>query len=308
MCCFSQPTEVRGTSIFARKTAPTRQALVYQMEYAAKSPTAMILPLPLALPATERAVSWTDLKAYPQFFSDLASGYPQEESHGLFERSAKSAAPPPQAPLEVHAVGDFVASLVPTMNDFDRLDPRFAIKKDVWSAIPEYVDYGFAVFQLERLGGTPHPIAFEFESRLPDALYLPTVHIHDGTVHAQDQFDHTLYVQDAILDDHAGAYEGPSDVDSHTGFVRSKEAASSFVAVDRAAGLVHPGQLLHKKTLVGMLPNKDTFVPLKGGAANGGCGRCAAGGPSVPTRLGPASAALTAFAWIVRRRDRLGKR
>src|SRR5207245_673049 len=93
MCCFSQPTEVRGTRIFARKTGPTRQALVYQMEYAAKSPTAMILPLPLALPAGERSISWKDLKAYPQFFADLASGYPAEESHGLFERSAKSAVP-----------------------------------------------------------------------------------------------------------------------------------------------------------------------------------------------------------------------
>jgi hypothetical protein len=53
MCCFSAPTEVHGTRIFARLTSPHTQALVYQMEYAATKPTAMILPLPVALPAGE---------------------------------------------------------------------------------------------------------------------------------------------------------------------------------------------------------------------------------------------------------------
>src|SRR5581483_11470974 len=108
------------------------------------------------------------------------------------------------APLEVHDVGDYIASFVPTVDDFERLDPRFSISKQVWSAIPAYADYGFAVFQLRELSGSTHPIAFEFQTRLSDALYFPTVHIHDGTVHEKDNFDHVLYLQEEQFDSKVG--------------------------------------------------------------------------------------------------------
>ena len=68
MCCFSAKTEVHGTSIFARLTKPGVQALAYQMTYKAAEPTAMILPLPVALPAREGSVRFVDLRAYPDFF------------------------------------------------------------------------------------------------------------------------------------------------------------------------------------------------------------------------------------------------
>jgi hypothetical protein len=80
-------------------------------------------------------------------------------------------------------VGNFVASVVPTVEDFRRLDPQFSISPEIWGKIPDYQDYSFVVFQLEELKGRPHPMAFEFETRHQENLFFPTVHIHDGEVH-----------------------------------------------------------------------------------------------------------------------------
>src|SRR5690606_16069404 len=111
--------------------------------------------------------------------------------------------------LAVHEVGDFVASFVPTLADFRRLDPQFVIPQESWDKIPEYSDYGFAVFQLKSLVGNPHPMAFEFTTRWPDRIFFPTVHIHDGEVHDREEFDHTLYLQHPEFDRVVGTYQGP---------------------------------------------------------------------------------------------------
>jgi hypothetical protein len=197
MCCFAQPVQrVANTRIFARRFNRDRQYIAYQMEFATNRPNAMILPLPVALPAKRDAVRFISLKEYPTFFTDL---------HRLFyvatasSRSAGTKSPIAMAAaLPVHEVGDFVASFVPTMKDFARLDSRFTIKPAIWKRIPRYADYGFAVFQLKaplRQATTVHPMAFEFRTRLRDKIFFPTVHIHDGRIHESDVFDHQLYWQ-----------------------------------------------------------------------------------------------------------------
>src|SRR5271169_1945897 len=107
MCCFSTKTEVHATRIFARMTGPDTQVLVYQMQYSAAEPTAMILPLPVALPAGEASVRWRNLKEYATFFSDLAAGFPAkpEWSLGLFRSKAAGTE---AVVIPVHDVGDFV--------------------------------------------------------------------------------------------------------------------------------------------------------------------------------------------------------
>lgn len=271
------------------------------MHYESHEATAMILPLPVALPANEASVRWRNLKDYPDLFDDLERGFPMIQRHSGSKGLTATAA----APLAVHDVGDYIASFVPRVDDFARLDPRFSIGKDVWSAIPEYADYGFAVFQLKELQGSTHPIAFEFQTRLNDALYFPTVHIHDGTVHEKDAFDHVLYLQEATFDASAGDYEGPGKVDESTNWVRSQGKASAYVDDKRALGLVTGNLLLHKTTMMGMLPNKDTFVGTspKPTAAQGGCSRCAAAG--APPAIGPAAMAVVGLGWLIRRREKL---
>ncbi|MEL6182239.1 MAG: hypothetical protein AAFS10_24990, partial [Myxococcota bacterium] len=120
MCIFSQPVRhVSNTSIFARFLEDGHQALVYSMTYAADDALAMVLPLPIRSGASENAVRFINLERYPQFFRDLARGFPAE-----MVASGSALSLQPQAvrhTLKVHDVGDFEASFVPTQADFDRL-------------------------------------------------------------------------------------------------------------------------------------------------------------------------------------------
>ncbi|MBK6692247.1 MAG: hypothetical protein IPG50_08590 [Myxococcales bacterium] len=307
MCCFSAETRVFRTNIFARVIRPGVQSLAYQMTFEAETPTAMILPLPVALPAREDSVRFQNLKPYPDFFSDLARGFPEPPPPSGFAgmRAATAAA---SQPLAVHEVGDFVASFVPQLRDFERVDPRFVISKDVWSRLPAYADYGFAVFQLKNLAGTPHPMAFEFESRLAGAVFFPTVHIHSGKVFEKDDFDHVLYVQNKNFDARAGSYRGPNAVDDATGLVRSERPAGTFMEDGRAAGLVDPALLVHKATLTGSLPNKDTLYSLSAHApTSSGCGRCDVT-PTFGSTAALPVAALAGLSWIIRRRAERGRK
>jgi hypothetical protein len=303
MCCFSTKTTVHGTTIFARASKPGTQVIAYQMRYAAEAPTAMILPLPVALPAREDAVRFKSLKEFPDFFAALDRGYPAPPPDELVKSAALAAAPA----LAVHEVGDYIASFVPTIADFKRVDPRFVLSKEVWEKIPGYDDYGFAVFQLKELAGTPHPMAFEFDTRLKDSIFFPTVHIHDGTVHETADFDHVLYAQAASYDARAGDYEGPESVDKGTGFVRSKGKAKDFAEPGRSVGLVEPELMVHKVSMRGLLPNRDTMKPLALSGASRGCSRCDAAPATL--RSAPIEVGLTVagLAWVIRRRDALRK-
>lgn len=131
------------------------------------------------------------------------------------------------------------------------------LSRDVWSKIPAYADYGFAVFQLKELAGTPHPIAFEFDTRLDETMFSPTVHIHDGTVHERDDFDHVLYMQSAALD--AGSAASAAQPTR----VRSQAKAAAFVDVPRTEALVAPGWFVHRSKMHGSLPNKDMHFDLR---------------------------------------------
>ena len=305
MCCFSTATVVHGTNIFARLNKRGTQVLAYQMTYASPTPTAMILPLPVALPARADSVRFIDLKGYADFFADLGRGFPALPSNSIFR--SKSAAVAASADLlEVHDVGDFVASFVPSVADFGRVDPRFVISKDVWSKIPAYKDYGFAVFQLKELSGAPHPIAFEFDTRLDQRIFFPTVHIHDGTVHEKDDFDHALYLQAPAFDARVSDYDGPDAIDKHTGYVRSDAKSTSFTDVSRSLGLLDADLLVHKLTMRGSFLNQDTFCDFKAVASTGGgCGRCDAGAGAITSAWLPAGLTMAGFAWLVRRRNAL---
>lgn len=290
MCCFSQPVQfVADTRMFARREGD-RQYLVYQMSFQSAEPNAMILPIPVALPAAQESVRFISLKACPTFFDDLNLLFP------ILQKVSRSASrsrsiPEPQGYLPVESVGDFVASFVPTMADFSRLDPRFVIKQEVWHKIPAYTDYGFVVFQLDapsdRLA-TVHPMALTFRTRLSDDLFFPTIHIHDGQVHDKEMFDHQFYWQgqkpmapsgwvdriralfDTVhrpsLTDHiesaaATLPAAPNPIDptpQELPFKSIHEAA--LERLGSSGGVFDPEQSLHRWSLTGTQRNVDTFV------------------------------------------------
>jgi hypothetical protein len=254
MCCFSQPVvSVSATKIFARPESEGRQFLVYSMSIEARKELAMILPLPVRLPADENDVEFIDLKGYPQFFSDLERGFPRPLTKSTERHSwGISPAPASAAPLAVVTVGDFEASFVPAVKDFSRLDARFRIADDVWKKLPGYTDYSFAVFKLKPGALTVHPMAFSFPRRDPRTVFFPTVHIHDGKVHEKADFDHTIYCQP----------RREERLSIHN-WEESYTHALGFMQMGKTKGIVLPDQHCYKRGMHGSLANRDTFLAVE---------------------------------------------
>ena len=252
MCCFSGPvSSVTDTRIFGRwlpETRPTRQLLAYQMRYSTKKEVAMILPIPVVSGSPEDAVKFLDLEKEPELFEKLEKLWPVPDRTG-----AKSPAPVAGGgysgkPLPVIRVGAFEASFVPTQADFARLDFRFRLKDKVWQKLPQYADWGFAVFKLRKDATTVHPMAFSFPNANPgNGLFFPTVRIHDGKVHAEEEFSHTLYCQTP------SGYYGPK------GWEESGKLPVSPGKIEDA-GLLDKSDHVYRRSLLGLLPNRDTYA------------------------------------------------
>lgn len=206
-------------------------------------------------------------------------------------------------------MGEFVASFVPSISDFDRLDKQFRIPAESWDKIPVYSDYGFAVFQLKSLAGKPHPMAFKFKSRLsvdrPGSIFFPTVHIHDGEVHKREKFDHTLYLQSPEFDSACGRYieRGYSVKDEVTGYVRSKWASIRHCDPRKSEGLLNPQGLVHRRRMRGLLKNTDVIVDA--GAVTKQATMLPLGRYSV-TALA-AVCGVTGMKWFFNRRERVAE-
>ena len=298
MCMFSLPVlSVGDTQIFARFSGAGTQFLAYQMTYESEQETAMILPLPVSQPSKEDSVKFINLEEYSGFFNALENGFPIRPRFsiacgGLLLSASKGA-------LAVTDVGSYVASFVPTLADFDRLDKRFSLPAEVWDQLPQYADYGFAVFQLKEGNNKPHPMAFEFETRDESELFFPTVHVHDGEVHDKEQFHHLLYMQHAGFDSRVRGYVNADVRDRATGVVRSETKASEFCNIEKTKGLVAEDLLVHRQITIGEFENVDFRVKTMGH-------------PTVPTfnwnritRTWPWLAAAGCIAWFFARRGRI---
>ncbi len=278
MCCFSgKVLRVEKTRIFARRVDDRTQALAYAMHVDAAADLAMVLPLPTDPAAGESAVSFVDLSGAPFLFAGLSALFPTElalEAAALTSRAA-----PQGKTLAVQMVGAFEASFVPAVEDFERLDPRFRLAPDVLAALSARERFGFAVFQLRgfarvepepapapakrpwwkrvlsrdepdeplappRAAHSIHPMGLTFRSRAPEALFFPTVHVHDGTLPPTADFDHTLYAQGRADE----AWEpSESDLPPHL--------------AERAGGLLLADAPVKRRTLLGEQLNRDVLTP-----------------------------------------------
>jgi hypothetical protein len=257
MCCFSQPVRfVGGTKIFARGLPDGRQALVYAMDVEIDSALAMVLPIPVPPGSPDDAVTFVSLEGYDRFFDDLAAAFPPSFAGAPQAKGGMSRGRLEAPKLVVHEVGLFEASFVPTRADFGRLDPRFRMPDSVWHELPAVHDMGFAVFRLKPkkkplfgLGGGGrqriHPMAFVFPRRDPDALFFPTLHVHDGHVPDTAHFDHALYCQaDGLL----GAL---------LGWTPSSQPLGQRVDSEKARGLIAAGELGQQLAVWGSQANSD---------------------------------------------------
>ncbi len=247
MCCFSGKVDVvADTNIFARAAKDHRQFLVYGMSFKSGADVAMILPIPTPKASAEDAVQFISLKKYDAFFADLHGGFPVPKDKG--PNRGKKDGPPPNA-LVVVEVGDFVASFVPTVKDFDRLDKQFRLPEGVWEKLPQYKEFGFAVFKLkkpEKGQSKVHPMAFEFPRADKKVLFFPTVHIHDGKVSEKAGFDHALFCQ--------------VSGDAPLKWEESEALADTFVKVKQTEGIVDGNAHVYRKQMRGTFENKDVLV------------------------------------------------
>lgn len=195
MCCFSGPVRhVSGTKIFARLLPDGQQLLVYAMQVQLERELAMILPLPVSAGAGDDAVHFINLAGEEEFFAQLEAAFPPI---AVAPAARQFLGPPMRKALPVLDVGRYVASFVPSPRDFERLDARFRLPSQLLPALPLYQDYGFAVFQLKpgKQQQKLQPMALSFTPREPRALFFPTVHVHDGSVPHQANFDHALFAK-----------------------------------------------------------------------------------------------------------------
>lgn len=249
MCMFSRRVEhVSATKIFAGDLPDGRQSLIYSMTVTAGEPLAMVLPLPVPANGPDDAVEFVNLEGYAELFADLKKAFP--DSMTMFAQPAsRSLGPPVKKPLVVHEVGAFVASYVPHARDFTRLDPRFRLPTSVLDALPQYADWGFAVFQLDAAKQKSiHPMAMRFPRRAPGSIFFPLTHVHDGQLPAAAHFDHSLYAQ------------LPPLIAALTEFSASKSPLGYFVDGQRAHGLIDGTLGGHGKMLFGDLPNRDLWM------------------------------------------------
>ena len=299
MCCFARPViSVNNTQIFARRDGNGNQLLAYQMSYESQVENAMILPVPVRQPVQDSDLRFIDVKEYDDFFRDLDKGFPHKPRSGGIGCGMPETASRKDS-LQVFQVGNYVASFVPTLADFSRLDDQFKLPQSTWEKVPEYSAYGFAVFQLAAGSLKPHPMAFEFKTDRDD-LYFPTVHIHDGEIHPREHFDHVLYLQHAGFDSRVSAYRNSDVLDAATNLIRSARKAQEFCDPAKTNGLIQGDLLVHRQWLRGQLPNEDTFVTTVGHPTK----------PSINLRrwlrFTPWLIVLAAIGWFFRRRNKIG--
>ena len=276
--------KVSKTNIFARHTKPGYQAIAYSLSIASRTRAAMILPLPVVPGSGENALKFIDLSGYPDFFIDLSRVCESEHQIEYLDFDDFDAGEENET-LLVHDVGDYEASYVPTMADFGRLDPRFRLANEIWKKMPNYNNFGFAVFQLkitlskkeEETENAVHPMAFEFPTRNSEKLFYPTVHVHDGDYHSEAGFYHTFYCQrdkarsefkyqrDLLYrrnptpaEKYEEALTGPFE--GYDWYLRSNDIASNLIQTNKCQGIVDPDKKLYGMVLFGDFPNSDIWL------------------------------------------------
>lgn len=248
MCCFSRKVDlVADTNIFARASKEGRQYLVYSMRFKAGEDLSMILPIPTPKGTAEDAVKFINLEKYPHFFDDLRKGFPEPETKNSRGPAKGGLGLKDEPKLKVVEVGSFIASFVPAIKDFARLDERFRLPTGIWDKLPQYKNWGFAVFQLKKGEMKVHPMAFEFPRANRKQLFFPTVHIHDGTVPAKAGFDHMLFCQ--------------IDGEDIMMWDESPQPAEIFMSrIREAQGIIDPKAHCYRKVLKGRFDNKDVLI------------------------------------------------
>lgn len=196
MCIFSGDVEeVNNTKIFISVVYPAKleikkdkrykvpvgkplQLVIYSNAVQNNDNIAMILPFPLI--SGKNRVKILDMSKYSNFFDDIELMFPSINTNNT--RSSNNYFDSDEL-LEVHYVGNYKASIVPSFSSFDKLQyNEFNLKPDVKELLKKYYynRFGFMVCIINNNTKKSqfHPFAYVHEIRDDNRIFIPTRHYH----------------------------------------------------------------------------------------------------------------------------------
>lgn len=176
MCIVQGDVEtVANTQILVSPLAAGQQLTVYANQVSlGEESGAMILPVP------EGKVEPLDLSEQTGLFTELEELWPKMRSLNIMSRDLNENSNSLDDTLEVFEVGSYQVSIIPTIEDFNRIDKSvFELHDDVQGCLREHYEtrFSFVLCQLVKEKAY-HPFGY-IHSRLDDnTLFIPTRHFH----------------------------------------------------------------------------------------------------------------------------------
>lgn len=252
MCIIQGDTKhVGDTQIFsfATRGGGQYQVTVYSNEIqlnkeAKKRHNAMIL----AVPRGNEDFGMIDLSNDKDVFKKLEKCFPVAYQ-GPVTLNSRSFGTSKADYLEVKSCGSYRYSLVPTLQDFERVDPSvFQIDGDVKSLLSSKYENGFA-FLVCKIAESKkfHPVAYFHPIPKSGKLFVPTLHFHQGQDHPlSPDWDHEIYViGNSMVGVGAHDLSGLYKVTTLQNFLPRIKAAD-----------------LRKIEINGQFPNQDLWIPI----------------------------------------------
>jgi hypothetical protein len=201
MCIItSNVKKVDKTRIYVSADANNhRQLTVYSNSVDTLIPNAMVLPVP-----NPDSVELLDFSHYKNFFDDLKLSFHTPASEMRLARSFSN----DRARLPIYSVGSYDVTIVPTLDDFYRIDfQRFRIDSGLFDFLQKHYsneNFGFLICDLKPGDHEYHPFAYTHHQHRSGRLFVPTMHYHphsqgfDSESHVAD-WDHLIYSPSTTL-------------------------------------------------------------------------------------------------------------
>lgn len=183
MCIFTAPVrKVHKTRILVSPLAKNnRQLIVYENQVEQQGKNAMVLPVP-----NGQNIELVDLSKYRgNVWDDCESMFPPPSpayggTFGSYDLASFGSSGPKRPPLPVQRVGGYSCTIVPALEDFDRVSKDvFYLPPDIEAILKQHYPQGFSFVVCVFQGDVrAHPIAYT-SARLPNGqLFVPTLHAH----------------------------------------------------------------------------------------------------------------------------------
>lgn len=252
MCIINEPAEVNETQLFvAPHSNGLDQITVYANKVKTNSNNNMML-LPVPYPDT---VKFIDLQNYQSIFNDLERPFVNNQYNGVTTYSI-----PESNILKIHNIGSYMATLVPTHKDLDRINPLIfgIVQPNIKSLLNEKYSnlsapFGYIICKLRSGQAIKyHPFAYRHKMTQNKTgnkiLFIPTRHEHghDHSKFNEADWDHAIYSINTDMQS--------GNKQQYTQCILQTDKIPNF-----DLGSIHT---INKKIIKGYYPNNDLIFKL----------------------------------------------